>query len=71
MAKAVKSFKAGDKVTFRLSHNKAIELTGKVVAAPEGKELHENSVLIEADVDGKVIEVPTVYEAHIDDVNAA
>ena len=56
-------FQEGDRVTFLSSHNKALELVGKIV------KIHEESDLldIEADVDGKIIEV----EGHVQTISAA
>jgi len=62
-AKKSDQFQEGDRVKFAPSHNKALELTGKIVKIHEGADLLD----IEADVDGKIIEV----EGHVQTVSAA
>ena len=53
-------FVEGDRVKFPSSHNKALELVGKVVKVHKSGDL----VDVEADVDGKIIEV----EGHVQTV---
>ena len=62
------SFAEGDRVRFAPSHNKALELVGKVVKVHESGDL----VDIECEVDGKVVEVEGhIQTAHVSDVKAA
>ena len=61
-------FAEGDRVKFRPSHNKALELTGKVVKVHESGEL----VDVEAEVDGKIVEAEGhVQTVPVDDVKPA
>lgn len=61
-------FKEGDRVKFAASHNKALELVGKVVKVHESGDL----VDVEADVDGKIIEVEGhIHTLPVEDVKAA
>lgn len=58
------SFAEGQRVKFRRSHDKALELTGTIV------KVHEDSDLVDiaTEPDGKVIEVETIETAHTADV---
>ena len=65
MAKAKKAasgadVKEGDRVKFSPTHNKAVELVGKVVKVHESGDL----VDVECEVDGKIVEV----EGHLQTV---
>jgi hypothetical protein len=68
-AKKSNTIVEGDRVKFRPSHNKALELVGKVV------KVHEEDgdlVDIECEVDGKIVEVEGhLQTAHVSDVKIA
>jgi preprotein translocase subunit YajC len=53
----------GQRVRFKRSHDKAVELVGTIVKVNE-----DSTVEILTEVDGKVIEVETTETAHIADV---
>lgn len=54
----------GQRVRFRRSHDKAVELTGKIVKVHED----EDVVDVQVEPDGKLAEVETTETAHVDDI---
>jgi hypothetical protein len=59
-----RGFEVGQRVGFLPTHDKATPLTGTIVAFHEDSDL----VDIEAEPDGKAVEVERVFQAHISDV---
>jgi hypothetical protein len=58
------SLEVGQRVKFRRSHDKSLELTGRVVKVDEDAGV----VDIETEPDGKILEVATTETAHLADV---
>lgn len=64
MAEEKQGFEQGQRVKFRRSHDKSLELTGTVVRVHSDADL----VDIATEPDGKVLEVETIETAHFADV---
>ena len=60
------SFEVGQRVKFRRSHDKALELTGTIVRVHEN---YPDLLDIATEPDGKILEVETIETAHIADVS--
>ncbi len=60
------TLKVGQKVRFRPTHQPELELSGTISAISEDHDV----VDVDADVDGKVIQVEKTYQAHAKHVTA-
>jgi ribosome maturation factor RimP len=57
-----KELKVGQRVKFTRTHDKNVELTGTIVS------VDGNSIIVQTEADGKVVEVSGVETAHADSV---
>ena len=57
-------FRTGQRVKFRRSHDKATELTGKILELDS----ETGNALIETEVDGVNVEVSRIESAHLKDI---
>jgi hypothetical protein len=57
-------FRTGQRVKFRRSHDKATELTGKIIELDS----ETGNALLETEVDGRNVEVSRIESAHLKDI---